>query len=98
MKYADTVKARFIRRPNRFIADVLINDHIETVHVKNTGRCSELLLPASDVMLQKSSNPSRKTVYDLISVYKRGIGWVNIDSQVPNLVVKEWLESGESPF
>lgn len=65
---------------------------LETVHVKNTGRCRELLLPDAEVILEVSDNPNRKTKYDLIGVYKENLGWVNIDSQAPNKVVKEWLE------
>ena len=80
MKYLNTVSGRFIDRPNRFIAHVEIGDVMETVHVKNTGRCKELLLPEADVTLAVSGNPLRKTKYDLISVYKKNLGWVNIDS------------------
>ena len=69
----------------------MINGKQETVHVKNTGRCKELLLPGIEVVLEISDNPSRKTKYDLICVYKENLGWVNIDSQAPNKVVKEWL-------
>ncbi|MDY4892091.1 MAG: DNA/RNA nuclease SfsA, partial [Agathobacter sp.] len=79
-------------RPNRFIAHVELNGKVETVHVKNTGRCRELLFPGADVILSHSGNPSRKTAYDLIAVYKEGLGLVNIDSQAPNQVVKEWLK------
>ena len=98
MKYANIVSGRFIDRPNRFIAHVEIDGVMETVHVKNTGRCMELLLPEADVMLAVSDSPSRKTKYDLISVYKKNLGWVNIDSQAPNVVVKEWLMSGQQVF
>ena len=91
MKYDNIVKAKFHSRPNRFVANVWLNGEQETVHVKNTGRCRELLLPDVPVILQRSDNPARKTKYDLISVYKEPIGWVNIDSQAPNKVVKEWL-------
>ncbi|MBP5639056.1 MAG: DNA/RNA nuclease SfsA [Victivallales bacterium] len=98
MKYAYIVSGRFIDRPNRFVAHVEIDGVMETVHVKNTGRCKELLLPEADVMLAVSDSPSRKTKYDLISVYKKNLGWVNIDSQVPNVVVKEWLMSGQQVF
>ena len=98
MKYKNTIAAKFIVRPNRFIANVDIGGKIETVHVKNTGRCRELLLPGVDVMLDISDNPQRRTKYDLISVYKAGIGWINIDSQAPNVVVKEWLEGKPEPF
>ncbi len=66
---------------------------LETVHVKNTGRCRELLLPGADVILEVSDNPARKTKYDLIAVYKEGLGLVNIDSQAPNKVALEWLKT-----
>lgn len=92
MKYKNTVSANFIDRPNRFIAHVKFNGEVHTVHVKNTGRCKELLLPDTNVILEKSHNPNRKTLYDLVSVYKQGIGWVNIDSQMPNQLVMEWLK------
>lgn len=98
MKYKNTVMGKFVDRPNRFIAHVEINGKVETVHVKNTGRCRELLLEGVSVVLEVSDNPSRKTKYDLIAVYKNNLGWINIDSQVPNTVVKEWLESGNSLF
>lgn len=91
MIYADTAEARFIDRPNRFIAHVELGGQTETVHVKNTGRCRELLLPNIPVVLEKSDNPNRKTKYDLIAVRKKNLGWINIDSQAPNKVVKEWL-------
>lgn len=94
MKYDKTVKAIFIERPNRFVAHVKIDgeDKIETVHVKNTGRCRELLLPGVEVILEdcKEKSTNRKTRYDLIAV-KKNDRWVNIDSQAPNKVVKEWL-------
>lgn len=91
MRYGKTVKGKFIERPNRFIAKVMIANREETVHVKNTGRCKELLIPGSDVILEISDNPNRKTKYDLIAVYKKGLGLVNIDSQAPNKAVHEWL-------
>lgn len=91
MIYTDTAEARFIDRPNRFIAHVELGGQTETVHVKNTGRCRELLLPNIPVVLEKSDNPNRKTKYDLIAVRKKNLGWINIDSQAPNKVVKEWL-------
>lgn len=91
MKYNKTIHGQFCSRPNRFVAEVMINGKQETVHVKNTGRCKELLLPGTEVVLEISDNPSRKTKYDLICVYKENLGWVNIDSQAPNKVVKEWL-------
>lgn len=93
MKYEETCHAKFLDRPNRFIAHVELNGKTETVHVKNTGRCRELLLPGAGVILSHSGNPTRKTAYDLIAVYKEGLGLVNIDSQAPNAVVKEWLLS-----
>ena len=91
MKYARTVTGAFVERPNRFIARVDIEGKVETVHVKNTGRCKELLIPGAKVILEISDNPARKTKYDLIAVYKEGLGLVNIDSQAPNKVVYEWL-------
>ncbi len=93
MKYREIVEGKFVERPNRFIAYVEINGKIETVHVKNTGRCKELLIPGAAVHLEISDNPDRKTKYDLVSVYKEKIGWINMDSQAPNKVVKEWLET-----
>ncbi len=92
MKYANTCVARFVERPNRFIARVERNGETLTVHVKNTGRCRELLIPGAEVVLTKSDNPNRKTRYDLIAVKKPNLGWVNIDSQAPNVAVKEWLQ------
>lgn len=90
MKYSNIVKAKFISRPNRFIAQVDLEGKEITVHVKNTGRCKELLLPGRTVYLEKASNPDRKTPYDLVAV-DTPIGIINIDSQAPNAVVKEWL-------
>lgn len=98
MKYKNTVMGRFVDRPNRFIAHVLIDNVIETVHVKNTGRCRELLIPGVLVVLEKSDNESRKTAYDLVMVHKEGIGWVNIDSQMPNYLVNEWLQNKTEMF
>ena len=94
MKYTKIKAGVFLERLNRFIAKVLIDGKIETVHVKNTGRCRELLVPEAKVYLFASDNPNRKTKYDLIAVEKvtdRGIILVNMDSQVPNDVVAEWL-------
>lgn len=93
MKYRKIAKGEFIERPNRFIAKVKIEDEIHTVHVKNTGRCRELLLPNATVYLEESDNPNRKTKYDLIGVKKEGLGLVNIDSGAPNKVAYEWLKS-----
>ncbi len=96
MKYKNIVKGTFVDRPNRFVAHVIMEgvnggDPV-TVHVKNTGRCKELLLPGAVVLLEKSDNPNRKTAYDLVTVWKEGLGWVNIDSQMPNKVAGEWLK------
>ena len=91
MKYNHIISGTFENRPNRFIAHVWVNDILETVHVKNTGRCKELLLPGVKVILEVSDNPTRKTKYDLIAVYKDGLGLINMDSQAPNKVAQEWL-------
>lgn len=93
MKYETTVPAVFLDRPNRFIAHVRLGDCVETVHVKNTGRCKELLVPGAEVILERSSNPSRKTKYDIICVNKSG-RLINMDSQIPNRAAEEWLKSG----
>ena len=97
MKYENIVEAKFISRPNRFIAKVNLDGQELTVHVKNTGRCKELLLPDRTVYLEKAKNPERKTPYDLVAV-DTPIGIVNIDSQAPNAVVKEWLEKQDYDF
>lgn len=94
MKYEHIVKGRFIERPNRFIAYVDINGNREKVHVKNTGRCRELLQDSAQVFLSYSDNPERKTAYDLVAV-KKGDRMVNMDSQAPNAAVKEWLVQGK---
>ena len=91
MQYQNIVEGKFLDRQNRFIAHVEIRGKVETVHVKNTGRCKELLLPGVKVYLEKSGNPNRKTAFDLVAVEKAGLGLVNIDSQAPNQVVAEWL-------
>ncbi|MGO4972496.1 DNA/RNA nuclease SfsA [[Clostridium] aminophilum] len=93
MIYDNVTKAVFVKRPNRFIAEVEINGHRETVHVKNTGRCKELLIPGCEVWLTVPGTPGRKTKYDLIAVRKDTGMLFNIDSQAPNVVVKEWLLS-----
>lgn len=105
MKYENIQKGTFIARPNRFIAYAEIDGDTETVHVKNTGRCAELLVPGATVYLQKAFDPKRKTKWDLIAVDKvvkhvsgdceeDVVKLVNMDSQVPNKAVKEWLEEG----
>lgn len=92
MKYQNPiVRGKFIERPNRFIAKVDINGTVETVHVKNTGRCRELLIPNADVYLEYWDTHSRKTKYDLIAVHK-GDRLVNMDSQAPNKVAAEYLK------
>ena len=93
MKYRNVIPAVFIDRPNRFTAHVNIEGRRETVHVKNTGRCRELLLPGAEVWLSGSENPARKTAWDLIAVRKSNGLLVNIDSQAPNAVAREWLET-----
>lgn len=93
MKYERIETGRFIERPNRFIAYVEIAGKTETVHVKNTGRCAELLQPNATVYVQKSDNPERKTQWDLIGV-KKGKRMINMDSQIPNKVVEEWIRKG----
>ena len=94
MKYKSIVKGKFIERPNRFIAKVEIEGVTETVYVKNTGRCRELLVKGATVYLEKSDNPLRKTQYDLISVFKNNKTLINMDSQIPNAVTEEWLKKG----
>ena len=95
MHYKTVVPGNFLVRRNRFIAEVAFGDRIETVHVKNTGRCRELLTPGACVYLEKAENPARKTPYDLIAVEKKRPGGepllINMDSQVPNAAAFEWL-------
>ena len=91
--YDNTVSGAFVRRINRFVAEVLIDGRSEKVHVKNTGRLRELLIPKAKVTLQRASGPNRKTAFDLISVYKPGLKWVNIDSLAPNELMKQYLMS-----
>lgn len=96
MRYDNIIEGIFLERPNRFIAHIEINGHMEICHVKNTGRCKELLLPGiSTVYVQDhGENANRKTRYSLIGV-KKGSYMINMDSQAPNKVVYEWLSSGE---
>lgn len=91
MRYKNICRGHFLKRLNRFTARVEIDGLTETVHVKNTGRLRELLIPGADIILSRAENTERKTSYDLIAVYKPGLGLVNIDSQAPNHVVREWL-------
>nr|WP_294495418.1 A/G-specific adenine glycosylase [uncultured Mediterraneibacter sp.] len=93
MNYERIQKAFFIERPNRFIAYAQLNGQKETIHVKNTGRCAELLVPGAPVYIQESANPARKTKWDLIAVEKDS-RLINMDSQIPNRVVREWIEEG----
>ena len=93
MKYENMVPGTFLSRPNRFIAHVEINGQEQIVHVKNTGRCRELLPVGSEVFCQHFDSPKRKTAYDLITV-KKGSRLINMDSQAPNAAAKEWLASG----
>lgn len=93
MKYENITRATFLRRPNRFVAEVMIEGKQEIVHVKNTGRCKELLIPGCEVWLTEPGSPGRKTKYDLIAVRKSTGVLFNIDSQAPNKVVKEWLSA-----
>ena len=94
MHYHSIVQGKFKSRPNRFIAMVEIDGRIEKVHVKNTGRCKELLVPDAKVYLERSDNPERKTAYDLVAVMK-GSRLINMDSQLPNVAAYEWLSSGK---
>lgn len=96
MEYPNIVEGTFLARPNRFIAQVEIGGQMETCHVKNTGRCKELLVPGCTVYLVRSDNPARKTKYDLVTV-RKGTRLINMDSQAPNKVVQEWLENGGLP-
>ena len=93
MHYPNMVPGIFLARPNRFIAHIEIGGKQETVHVKNTGRCRELLPVGAEVWCQQSGNPNRKTKFDLITV-RKGSRLINMDSQAPNAAAKEWLLSG----
>lgn len=96
MRYVQVLPARFLARPNRFIAQVELEGRMETVHVKNTGRCKELLVPGAQVYLERAQNPARKTPYDLIAVEK-GELLINMDAQAPNKVFGEWARAGGIP-
>ena len=91
MRYDNITRGIFIDRPNRFIAHVEGGGNRETVHVKNTGRCKELLIPGCEVWMNAPGTPGRKTKYDLVAVRKSTGVLFNIDSQAPNKAVKEWL-------
>ena len=93
MRYEKMEPAVFLERPNRFVAYVEQAGRREICHVKNTGRCRELLVPGAELYVQRSDNPARKTALDLIAV-KKGSQWVNMDSQAPNKAAAEWLRQG----
>lgn len=93
MHYPNMIPGTFLARPNRFIAHVRIGEREEVVHVKNTGRCRELLPQGAEVWCQKSDNPNRKTKFDLITV-RKGDRLINMDSQAPNIAAGEWLKNG----
>lgn len=93
MQYQNIKKAQFLSRPNRFIAHIEIDGRPEICHVKNTGRCRELLTPGASIFVQEVNSVTRKTKYDLIGVYK-GERLINIDSQAPNKVFHDWVSSG----
>ena len=93
MRYERMRQGRFLARPNRFIAHIALNGGTEVVHVKNTGRCRELLVPGAPVWVQETDNPARKTRWDLIAVQK-GERLINMDAQAPNKVFAEWAAAG----
>lgn len=93
MRYDKMTEGRFLARPNRFVAHVEVQGRVEICHVKNTGRCRELLIPGARVLVQRCDYPGRKTLYDLISVWK-GDRLINMDSQAPNQVFREWAREG----
>ena len=98
MRYSNIREATFLRRLNRFVAEAEIDGAPERIHVKNTGRCAELLVPGNRVYLEGSGNPARRTRFDLIAVEKRlpdgGTRLVNMDSMAPNRAAAEWLQAG----
>ena len=94
MRYSSVRKGKFLKRPNRFIAEVLLDDEIAVCHVKNTGRCRELLVPGVTVYLNEAASAKRKTKFDLIAVEKQGL-LINMDAQAPNQVFREYVEQGE---
>lgn len=101
MRYDKICAGRFLARPNRFIAHVEVGGEVQVCHVKNTGRCRELLVPGARVWLEESANPARKTRYDLVAVEKqtaRGALLINMDSQAPNRVFGEWAAAGGLGF
>lgn len=97
MTYDNIHEAVFLDRPNRFIAHILLNGQTQVCHVKNTGRCRELLLPGAEIFVQHSANPARKTAYDLIAV-RKGERLINMDAAAPNRVFGQWLSAGGPGF
>ncbi len=93
MRYQRVIPGKFLSRPNRFIALVEVGGETVVAHVKNTGRCKELLVPGVTVYLQRADAPARKTLYDLIAVEKGSL-LINMDAQAPNKVFAEWARSG----
>lgn len=93
MTYPNIIKAEFLSRTNRFVAEVIVGGQQETVHVKNTGRCKELLIQGCEVWLTEPKTEGRKTRYDLVAVKKSTGVLFNIDSQAPNKVMREWLDT-----
>ena len=93
MQYTQLIEGTFLRRPNRFLAHVLVEGQEEVCHVKNTGRLKELLVEGAKVLIEPSDSPKRKTKFSLICVEKEG-QWVNIDSQVVNTIAAEWIRTG----
>ena len=93
MRYDHVTEAVFLQRPNRFVAEVELAGRPETVHVKNTGRCRELLIPGARVWLAQAQNPARRTRFDLVAVQK-GARLVNLDAQIPNAAAEEWIRKG----
>ncbi len=94
MQYENIIEGNFISRPNRFIAEVEVNSKMEICHVKNTGRCKELLIKGCKVFINEVKNKNRKTKYDLVNVYK-GNMLINLDSQMPNKVFEQYLKEGK---
>ena len=94
IKYENTVEGVFIHRLNRFVAEAEVDGKTEKIHIRNTGRLENLLIPKARITLQKTENPERSTSWDLISVYKPRFKWVNVDSLAPNKLMQQWLESG----
>lgn len=93
MRYQNITKGTFLTRPNRFIAHVLVDGEMVVCHVKNTGRCAELLRPGVPVYLERAQNPARKTAFDLVAVEKGDL-LINMDAQAPNRVFAEWAAEG----